>query len=110
MFSVSDAMDTRPPKYLSAWVLVQYLDGSNVCCSVESTWLRHLASRGTDNDKTGVLLTYRQKMTEPLFFQPLEAASKLGSQHLNSHSLSLGALPPPFQHETPASLIDFYYK
>lgn len=35
MFLVSDAMDTRLPKYFSSWVLLQYLDGSNVCCSVE---------------------------------------------------------------------------
>lgn len=28
--------------------------GKNVCCSVESIWLRHLAYRGADNDKTGV--------------------------------------------------------
>lgn len=58
MFLVSDAMDTYLPEYLSSWVQVQYLDGSNMCCSVESTWLRHLASRGADNDKTGVLLTF----------------------------------------------------
>lgn len=60
MFSVSDAMDTYLPKYLSSWVHVQYMNGSNMCCSVESTWLRHLASRGADNDKTGVLLTFPQ--------------------------------------------------
>lgn len=77
-----------------------------MCCSVESTWLRHLASRGADNDKTGVLLTYPQKITEPLFFRPWEPQA---SQHPNSHSLSLGALPPPFQHETAASLVDFCY-
>lgn len=60
MIPASDAMDTFPSKYLSPRVHVQYLDGSNVCCSVESTRLRHLASRGADNDKTGVLLTFTQ--------------------------------------------------
>lgn len=60
MISASDATDTFLSKYPSSRVHVQYLDGSNVCCSVESTRLRHLASRGADNDKAGVLLTFTQ--------------------------------------------------
>lgn len=58
MISASDAMDTFLSKYLSSRVHAQYLDGSNVCCSVESTRLRHLASRGADNDKAGVLVDF----------------------------------------------------
>lgn len=104
-------MGTYLPNSLRSWVHLQYMDGSNVCCSVESTWLRHLSRRGADNDKTGVLLTFPSSGRTTFFSIPGGPGSCRQATHSKlTFPKPRRITPPPFQHETSASLVDCCYK